>query len=426
MSKSIELKEQRAGIIEEARKIIDTHKNEDFNGETQERYDAMMTDIDRLEKEVKLEERKEHQAKLENEVASTRRETRTAPHRMGSNTEENERRSFNVWLRKQSGMAVNPNDLDSSGAYNPYAKEIEVRTGMSVGSNSAGGYLAPTLFPTQLERFLKYFCPLRNFVRVYPTTDGNPLPWPQISITSVTEPITTETNAIPEGDPTASNLTLNSYKVSEKILISTELLTDSFVDLIPLVSSLIGEVIGRSEELLFETGSGTNTCTGFVTAAQSIGSQVDSNLTGTLSFNNVMDLLASLDPIYEPDAILLVSNKTKWLMRSLVDANGRYLWSSLLNNVTTKFEDTLLDHKVVTASSMFDYSGSGAGTGSSGTEPFMVAMVPNMFVIRTVGGVKVSTNPYLYQATGQVAIFGEERVDSKYVGPSNSIAYLAN
>jgi hypothetical protein len=79
---------------------------------------------------------------------------------------------------------------------------------------------------------------------------------------------------------------------------------------------------------------------------------------------------------------------------------------------------------------MDDYSGSGAGTGSGGSgaasNVFLVACPPKKFLIRDVGGVKLSVNPYLLQKTGQVIIFGEQRLDSNYIGPSRSLVYLSN
>ena len=54
MSKSLELREQRAAIIGETRKLLDA--NPVLDSQTQEAYDKMMVDIDRLADEVKTEE----------------------------------------------------------------------------------------------------------------------------------------------------------------------------------------------------------------------------------------------------------------------------------------------------------------------------------------------------------------------------------
>jgi HK97 family phage major capsid protein len=210
--------------------------------------------------------------------------------------------------------------------------------------------------------------------------------------------------------------------------LSTELLTDSFVDLIPLISSGIGEVVGRSEEKFFEVGTGSNQPTGLVTAAINVGTQVDSNVgSGALTFDGVLDLLASVDPIYENEVALFMTNQTKWSLRKVKDNNGRYLWSELYGAVDKAMPDSIEDRPVITMTSGFmsDYTGSGAGTGTGGSAPFIIAAVPSKFMIREVGGIKISVNPYLLQKTGQVEIFGEQRVDSNYVGPARSICYLA-
>jgi hypothetical protein len=103
---TIEKMQQREAIVNETRALLEKYPNGWDDQETEQRYVQMNMDIDRLDKEIKVEERKEHQNKLEDGLKAIKRETRTAPHRLGVNTEMDERRSFNAWIRNQCGMAV--------------------------------------------------------------------------------------------------------------------------------------------------------------------------------------------------------------------------------------------------------------------------------------------------------------------------------
>ena len=70
MKNSIEIRQERATAIEKANDLLNLAKNEsrDFTNDEQVSYDGMMTDIDKMAKDVEVIERQE---KLNAEVAST-------------------------------------------------------------------------------------------------------------------------------------------------------------------------------------------------------------------------------------------------------------------------------------------------------------------------------------------------------------------
>ena len=70
MKNSIEIRQERATAIEKANDLLNLAKNEsrDFSADEQVSYDGMMTDIDKMAKDVEVIERQE---KLNAEVAST-------------------------------------------------------------------------------------------------------------------------------------------------------------------------------------------------------------------------------------------------------------------------------------------------------------------------------------------------------------------
>lgn len=422
MNTSIQLREQRAALIAESRKILE--KEGTLTPETQEQFDRVMKDVDDLAVQIETLERQEHQAKLEAELKHTAK--RTAPHRPAINTADGENRAFNTWVRRACGVNVSQADMHQAESYiNPYAKEYSVdlgqtRTGLNEGTGSDGGYLVPTLIPAQVTRWLKYFAPMRDWVRVERTLNGDPINWPTVDFTSQTAAIVSEAGTISETDPTFGHVPLSAYKFAGKILISQELMTDAVIDLVPLIASGLGEVIGRGQEAYFETGSGSGGPTGLVQAALNAGSPVDE--VTTVSWNNVFDLYYAIDRVYQRDVDFFCSNLTLKSLVTLTDDNGRYMYLPYFDPISQKWVESFNGRPIHVCNSMNNYTQGGSGSGAA--VPFVVAAVPSLFMIRDVRTMSISLNPYLYEATGQIAVFGTLRSDSAYLGPDQSIAYL--
>jgi HK97 family phage major capsid protein len=430
MSNSQNLREQRAALIAEARKIIDTNPD---TPETQASWDKVMSDVDKLDTEIQTTERQEHQSKLEASLAERKNESRSAPHRMASVMPENaEHRALAAWFARACDLRVNlpASDFDSCDRFFGSGKTLnltlpsvvgEQRTGLVTTTGSSA--LLPTITLAEIEKWLKYFAPMRDWVSVRRTLNGDPLRWPTTDWNGATASNTqvAEVGTVNEYDGTFSDVTFNAYKTAEVVLMSKEFIEDNVLGdgIVSLLSELIGEVVGRAQQYYFEVGTGSSQPLGIVNAATGLNSPV-ATIT-SLSFDNIFDLLYAVDRAYQPDVNFFCSNSTLKQLQKVKDSQGRYLMASLINNVTNSVEETILGHPIRVLSNMSDFAASGSGSGGT---PFLIAAPPRKFMIRDVRNLQISVNPYLYEGTGQVAIYGTMRSDSNYIGPARSIQYL--
>ena len=262
MSTSITMKQQRADIIRTARNILDKG---DLDHEQEQQYDQLMKQADDLATEIKKVERNEHQAKLETELSETVTRQHKSQTFLTPRNERDEARAFTAWVRNNSRKcSVRDTDLSLAESYgfNPYANDLNIpldysnKRALDVGTGSQGGYFVPTLLSKEVTTFLKYFCPLRNWVRTLPTETGANFDWPTWDATGLTSAITSEGTQYAEKDATVGKVRYSAYKYPGTVTISVELLTDAIVDLVPLISEGLAQTIGRGQEVDFETGNG--------------------------------------------------------------------------------------------------------------------------------------------------------------------------
>src|SRR5699024_996844 len=121
-----------------------------------------------------------------------------------------------------------------------------------------------------------------------PTTNG----------TSEKGEIVAENASATAADPTFSTVGLNVFKFSSKVVaVPFELLQDSVIDIESFVNRRLTERLGRITNEMFTTGTGTGQPRGVVvgSAAGKIGA---SGQTATITFDDLVDLIHSVDPAY--------------------------------------------------------------------------------------------------------------------------------
>src|SRR6185312_9562101 len=138
------------------------------------------------------------------------------------------------------------------------------------------------------------------------------------------------------------------YKFSSKVItVPIELLQDSVIDVEQFITARIASRLGRIQNQKFTVGAGSGSSepNGVVTAA-SLGKAGTTGQTTTVIYDDLVDLLHSVDPAYRNlgrcrfmlnDASLAVISKLK-------DSSGRpvFLPGYLLNGATVKETDRLL------------------------------------------------------------------------------------
>jgi HK97 family phage major capsid protein len=127
-------------------------------------------------------------------------------------------------------------------------------------------------------------------------------------------------------DVVFSQIILKAYKYSSKIvLVSMELLQDSFFDIGTILRDLLAERIGRITNTHFTTGTGSGQPQGVVTGS-GLGKTGAAGQTTTIIYDDLVDLEHSIDPLYRPGSIFMMSDSALKVIKKLKDSSGRPIW----------------------------------------------------------------------------------------------------
>jgi HK97 family phage major capsid protein len=212
------------------------------------------------------------------------------------------------------------------------ASELEMRA-LSVGTTTAGGASVPDEMMRAYWDAQKWFGRVRNVSTVLTTTAGAPLPVPTTDDTANTGEIVTEASAVTTTvDPTFGVLNLGAYKFSSKALIvSVELIQDSFINLPEYLGRKLGERIARVQNTKYTTGTGTGEPNG-VQVAAALGKTAAA--TNAVTFDEVIDLMHATDVAYRdrPGSGFMMHDTVAAYLRKLKDSQNRYLWEMSLQS----------------------------------------------------------------------------------------------
>lgn len=342
LSKIKELREHRAKLVADAQALL---KADTLSKEDEARFDKMMADadaakldIDRHERvlsaEQDLSRRVEHRAGIEHISPDQAQEQIV-----------NETEAFTNYLRYGiSGLR----EADRSVMAKHYVGDPRmsgmpsIRAAQSVGSGSGGGYTVPDELMRPLSDALKAFGGMRSVATVLSTSTGADLPIPTSNDTSNTGEIISENSSHNDQDISFGQVVLQSFLYSSKIVkVSRQLLMDTSVDLATYIGRQLGIRIGRIQNTHFTTGDGTNKPRGVVAASTQGGSTTASAT--AVTYDELVDLMHSVDPAYQTNGKWMVNFKTLGLIRKLKDSANMPVWSPMAAGMP----DTILGRQYV-------------------------------------------------------------------------------
>ena len=342
------LKEQRFEIFKDLQAMREKANDPEhkWSSEDEAAWDAANSDYDRVSRSIDVTERTEE---LENQLAE-RSEKRNlfredSPENLRDAIPSKEERedALQGWARTQMGMeveerhqvafrkcGVNPKkDYYESqlyrGNYENLRRELRAQ---ATTPASAGGDLIPEGFVYEVERALLAYGGMREVSSTIRTETGATLPWPTCNDTSNVGAILAENTQVGTQDVAFGSTDLSAFKyTSQLVLVSEELITDSFTDFGSLLGSLLGERIARILNTHFTTGSGSGQPMGVVEASP-VGKTCDSATAITAS--EIIDLFHSVDPSYRDGdrAVFMMNDSTIAAVRKLTDDQGQFLWQT--------------------------------------------------------------------------------------------------
>lgn len=421
---TVELRESRAKLIADARKIIDTADTEkrDLRSDESEQVDRMFAESDKLQAKIDTQEKREAIEAEEARLRTSERKTRPTLSRMEE--EPNRADALRSWFgRGHRGFSVSGGDIDNAArcGIDLSSGEIEfARPGlraMSKGGSTTGSKLVEwTDFYSGFFEELKSYSQVLSLISYHNSDNGQNLPFPVMDDTSNEAAILDEASTATAADPTVSNVTLGAFKYeSKEVILSLELLQDSSINLEEYVGRALAARFARAWAKHVTIGTGSGQPSGIVTRATN-SSVVATGTTSvpTYTTDMLIDLAESLDDAYRfaPNVGYMMAPATMAKIRKLKDSNGQYLWQP---SVQAGNPDMFNGHRVYRNQHMAT-SGASART--------IVFGDFSKFVWRNVQGVQLYRLNEFRIRSGQISFIAFARGDGNLILP-NAVKYLA-
>lgn len=275
--------------------------------------------------------------------------------------------------------------------------------------DSAGGYTIPPGFREKLVEVQKAFGGLASEVEPLTTDSGQTIEYPSNDDTANSGAITAEAAAFANGaDLAFGTVSLPTFKYTASgagtttpLRVSVELLQDSAFDIEGLIARKLGTRIMRKQAADWAVGAGTTLPFGICHAGLTHDHELAT--TTTITYNDLLDLEAALDPAYEQNAKWVFSKATWTAVRKLVDTAGRPLViDNAASGIGGRPEKSLLGYPVVLDQQM------PAPAGDS-TNFAILGDLREAYVIRRVANLTVVANPWTRANNGEVEYTAWER-----------------
>lgn len=322
-----QLRERLGALKKEARNLVENKGSATWTKEEQTQFDNMVDEAERLERQIEA-----HQRLLDNEAED----------------------SFSKLPTKEKGAKVDP----AMAAYENYLRkmsnrltpqEIEaIRNTMSTTTGSEGGYTVQPIVASTLIEALKDFGAMRRLAERLVTTNGADLSFPSTDGTSEEGEIIAQNTTATDADVGFGTVPLNTFKFSSKVVtIPIELLQDSNIDVVALVNNRLRERVGRIQNRVFTVGTGTGQPFGITTAA-SAGKVGATGQTLTVTYEDLVDLVDSIDPAYQIAGLKFqFAQAVRRAVRKIKDTAGRPIWTpSYDEGMSAKTPDLLMGYPV--------------------------------------------------------------------------------
>lgn len=200
---------------------------------------------------------------------------------------------------------------------------IDIRAAQGVGTGSAGGYAVPQEFAAKLDAAAKMFSAIRGLATIVQTATGRDLPYPTANDTGNTGALLTENSTAATADVPFGQILLKGYLYSSKIVqLSQQLAQDAFPEFENALAMMLGERLGRAENVHFTTGTGTGQPTGIVSAAPVGRTAATGQTTSITTVDELIELIHSVDPSYRRNASWMMNDASLKVIRKLKDSAG--------------------------------------------------------------------------------------------------------
>jgi HK97 family phage major capsid protein len=289
-----------------------------------------------------------------------------------------------------------------------------IQNAQQVGTDSEGGYLVSPQFRQKLVEVQKAYGGLANEVDTFSTERGGAVEFPSLDDTANEGSITAEEAAFADGDDLVfGTVTLGAFKYTSSgagtttpLRVSVELLQDAEFDVQGLVARALGTRIMRKQASDWVNGNGTTLPFGILHDGLTADVVLDTE--ATLTYANLLEVEAALDPAYWQGAKWLMSAGT-WVstIKALEDTAERPLiLPQAQSGIDSQPQRMLLGYPVVIDQACNAITQDGVDGGFA-----LLGNLREAYVIRRVAPLTIVVNPYTRMNNGQVEYVAWERAD---------------
>lgn len=394
----IELKQERARLLTEEKSVLESVQDRsNLAPEVSEKFVKLDSAISNLDLQIRSAERQEAEAR---QLADAQKQKEIVER---AKTDEKgiadlANKSFHGFLR-----GVKPEHLE------PEERALyqeALRRGQVVGTDSAGGYLTPENFSTEIIKTMKYYGGMMEAAKILSTNEGNPFHMTTRDATSMKAVLIAEATAASTAALTFGRKTLDAFKYTTNVFtISNELIQDSIVSAEQEIIEVSGEMFGRGFNEAFTIADGSSKPLGLISGLAALGSSAGIGTTGAsttaIAYLDLVNLKYSVNKAYQSNAKWMFNYKTEGVLRKLVDEEGRPLWT--MGNIQNGSPDTILGNPYIINDDMVDPA--------AGTTPVAFGDFKKAYTIRMVKGVGLRRLTELYATSDEVGFVSFMRAD---------------
>lgn len=276
---------------------------------------------------------------------------------------------------------------NTDGDFARYLRTGEVGRAMSIGVDTAGGFLVPDSFRATLIEALEDFGGIRSLAEQMTTSTGAPILMPTADETSATGEILSEMDEVEFSDMSFGAKELHVHLYSSKgVKISNLLLQDSAISIEPYVARKLGERIARLQATHWLHGDGASKPRGVV-HGRDTGKDV--NTTAAFTFDNLITLVHKIDPAYRRLGCVFVMNDTSLAaarkIKTGISGDNTTLWQP---SMQAGEPDRILGYPVVIDQGMDNDAATGGGSHTTGV-PVLFGNFREAYVVRDVSGASI-------------------------------------
>ncbi len=383
MKKVNELLEDRGRAVEQMQ-ALSAANPEGFSAETQEKYDRLNADQEKLKATA---DRLHNEEKIAADIAANH-----APSIGGAAP------AAHV---KSVNSPEYSNALDSYIRKGKAGMDYDLRNALEVGDAGEGGVLTHDSFDMNFREIRDDYNAIRPYADVITTSGDHKI---RVESSIATAAWTDEEAAYSTNDPAFTSVTLNAHKLGNIVKVTEELLQDSDFDIQGYLARMFGRSFGLAEEEAFITGVGTTDPAGIITGASSV-TRTESPLGATVSAQTLLDLFYGLGRVYRGNATWMFNDATVADIRGIVDSNDNFIWQPGLQ---AGQPDRVLGRPFITSAYMPE-----AGE-SPEASPVVFGDLKN-YTIADRTGFSIQRLDELYAANGYVGFRGWSRVDASVI-----------